>query len=135
MKKKMAMLMTAFLLASGAGVLAAETETGAAGAEAAAEEAAPAVDPAATNRKADYPSPAEALPPLPVPPANGVKDPKAFLAYQQAVNEYLAAAQVYIDGATNDANDIILKRNDAVKNANEVVNAYNAVIDAAAGKK
>lgn len=132
MKKKIAWLMTAFLLASGAGVFAAEEP---AAAEAAgAEAAAPAIDPAATNRKADYPSPEEALPALPVPPESGVKDAKAFLAYQQAVNDYIAAAQAYIDGATNDANDIIAKRNDAVKSANEAVNTYNSFIEANAKK-
>lgn len=42
------------------------------------------------------------------------------------MNEYVRAAQKYIDGATNDANDIIKKRNDAVQKAQQVVDRYNA---------
>lgn len=91
-------------------------------------------DPTKTNKKADYPSPSEVLPPVPVPPAGGVSDAKAFLAYGQAVDAYVKAAQAYIDGAGNDANDIINKRNEAVKAAQDAVAQYNAFLDQNAKK-
>lgn len=129
MKKWMtALAVTAFLLPFGM---------------AGAEEAAPQqgenaeahqIDPALTNRKAEYPSPAEVLPPVPQAPAGGLSDPKAFMEYGKALEAYVAAAQKYIDGATNDANDIVNKRNEAVKAANDAVNAYNQFLDANAKK-
>jgi len=91
-------------------------------------------DPTLTNRTADYPSIAEALPSRPVPPAGGLSDANGFLAYQQAVDEYIKAAQKYVDGATNDANDIIRKRNEAVKSANDAVAEYNSFLDKNAKK-
>ena len=46
----------------------------------------------------------------------------------------MKAAQAYIDGATNDANDIIAKRNEAAKSAQDAVNQYNAFLDQNAKK-
>lgn len=92
------------------------------------------VDPTKTNKKAEYPAPSEVLPPVPVPPAGGISDAKAFLAYGQAVDAYVKAAQAYIDGAGNDANDIINKRNEAVKAAQDAVAQYNSFLDQNAKK-
>lgn len=106
-----------------------------------AEETAPAASPAAyqpdpslTNQKAKYPSPSEVLPPVPTPPAEGIKDVEGFMAYGKALDAYVKAAQAYIDGATNDANDIIEKRNEAAKFAQDAVNQYNGFLDANAKK-
>lgn len=83
-------------------------------------------EPAATNMETPYPSVDGCLPPEPVPPANGVKDYENFQKYVNAVNAYIKAAQAYIDGATNDANDIIRKRNEAVEKTQRIVDTYNA---------
>lgn len=91
-------------------------------------------DPTLTNRKADYPAPQEVLPPIPTPPAEGLKDVKGFMAYGKALDAYVKAAQTYIDGAANDANDIIEKRNEAAKAAQDAVNQYNAFLDQNAKK-
>lgn len=90
--------------------------------------AAPQSDPAATNVSTPYPAVDGVLPAEPQPPAGGVKDYENFKKYADAVNEYIRAAQKYIDGATNDANDIINKRNEAVQKAQYVVDVYNASI-------
>lgn len=92
------------------------------------ETAAPQVDPAATNVSTPYPTVDGVLPAEPVPPAGGVKDFENFKKYADAVNDYVKAAQKYIDGATNDANDIINKRNEAVQKAQHVVDVYNESI-------
>lgn len=92
------------------------------------------VDPTKTNKRANYPAPADILPPVPVPPAGGISDAKAFLAYGKAVDAYVKAAQAYIDGAGNDANDIINKRNEAVKAAQDAVAQYNSFLDQNAKK-
>lgn len=106
-----------------------------------AEERAPAEtqqayqpDPSLTNKKADYPAPADVLPPVPTPPAEGLKDVQGFMAYGKALDAYVKAAQAYIDGATNDANDIIEKRNEAAKSAQDAVSQYNAFLDQNAKK-
>lgn len=92
------------------------------------ETAAPQADPAATNVSTPYPTVDGVLPAEPVPPAGGVKDFENFKKYADAVNDYVKAAQKYIDGATNDANDIINKRNEAVQKAQHVVDVYNESI-------
>ena len=100
--------------------------------QAAAGDAAPAmeraVDPALTNRQADYPGHQAMAPSAPVPPAGGLSDVQAFLTYGQQVEAYIKALQTYIDGATNDANDILAKRNAAVEAANAAVEQYNSFI-------
>ncbi len=92
-----------------------------------AEETAPA-EAAKTNLSSPYPVVDGMLPAEPVPPEEGIKDYKNFVKYADQVNAYIKVAQQYIDGATNDANDIINKRNEAVKKAQHVVDVYNACL-------
>lgn len=113
MKKQWAALAAAFLIGSSFPALAEETNQ-------------PMSDQTATNMETAYPSVDGFLPPEPVPPANGVKDYENFQKYVNAVNAYIKAAQAYIDGATNDANDIIRKRNEAVEKTQRIVDTYNA---------
>lgn len=79
----------------------------------------------ATNLKEPYPAADGFLPAEPMPPEKGVKDYENFLKYVDAVNAYIKAAQTYIDNATNDANTIITKRNDAAQKAQHVIDTYN----------
>lgn len=97
------------------------------GVTAMAEEAAPA-EAVKTNMTAAYPVVDGMLPAEPVPPEEGIKDYKNFIKYADQVNAYIKVAQQYIDGATNDANEIINKRNEAVKKAQHVVDVYNATL-------
>lgn len=96
-----------------------------------AEEASqtPQVDPAATNVSAAYPVVDTVIPSAPVPPKGGVQDFANFQKYADEVDAYVKAIQKYIDGATNDANDIITKRNEAVQKAQAAVDQYNSFFD------
>ena len=96
-----------------------------------AEEAAqaPQVDPTATNISTPYPVVDTVIPPAPVPPEEGVQDFTNFKKYADEVDAYIKAIQKYIDGATNDANDIINKRNEAVQKAQAAVDQYNSFFD------
>lgn len=86
----------------------------------------PAPDLTSTNMETPYPTVDGFLPPEPVPPAEGIKDFANFKKYMDSVNAYVQAAQKYIDGATNDANEIIRKRNEAAHKAQDAVDRYNA---------
>ena len=117
MKKSIAMLMTAFVMAASFPVMAEEAAQ------------APQVDPTATNISTPYPVVDTAIPPAPVPPEGGVQDFANFKKYADEVDAYIKAIQKYIDGATNDANDIINKRNEAVQKAQAAVDQYNSFFD------
>ena len=117
MKKCIAILMTSFVMTASFSVMAEE----------AAQE--PQVDPAATNISIPYPVVDTMIPPVPVPPEGGVQDFAGFKKYADEVDAYIKAIQKYIDGATNDANDIINKRNEAVQKAQAAIDQYNSFFD------
>lgn len=93
------------------------------------------IDPTLTNMTMPYPDPDTILPAAPKVPEGGIKNVSSFMEYGKEVDAYVKVAQQYINGATNDANDIIRKRNAAAEEAQKVVNAYNAQVEAANNAK
>ncbi len=116
MKKTIAILTTSLLMAASFPVMAEEAN-------------APQTDPTATNVSTLYPVVDTVIPPTPVPPEKGIQDFANFKKYADEVDAYIKAVQKYIDGATNDANDIINKRNEAVKKAQAAIDQYNSYFD------
>lgn len=117
MKKSIAILTASLVMAASFQIMAEEAPQ------------TPQVNPTATNISTPYPVVDTVIPPAPVPPEGGVQDFAHFKKYADEVDAYIKAIQKYIDGATNDANDIINKRNEAVQKAQAAVDQYNSFFD------
>ncbi len=84
------------------------------------------LDPNTTHLTQEYPEAGLVVPKVP----GSAENNEEVMAYVAAVQEYMKNAQLYIDGATVDLNNIAEKRNKAITEANQVAADYNKFFEA-----